>query len=147
VGVEREPHFLWKRLQEKVLWQGIIEIIGNAGDNPVDPVLAFECFEPFPIDAALWLVRDEVEDRLAVARDDDGFAFLDETGERRQAILASLMDTVVMPEMQLPVATLASGWTFANSACSQNPLRRMAGCLQTSLAPFSPVAECVNCVL
>src|SRR5437016_1226070 len=88
--VEQEPHGSRKPTQQKILGQGRIEIVCYAGDDGANSMLSLERSNSLGFKPAFLPMRDQIQDRLAIAGDDDRLAFFDPPRQYRQAVLCLL---------------------------------------------------------
>lgn len=73
-------------MHEKILGERIVEIVGDEWHRLLDPPRSQIGFARGQVQAAMLLVRHQVQDRASVARNDDDFALLDFAGELSQVI-------------------------------------------------------------
>lgn len=90
VGVEQQPHRLRQRPQQNVLRQRRVEVVRDMHRRLFHAAPAQIVLAGGEVEAGLLAVRDEIDNRLAIAGDDDRFALLHQAGERGEAILGFL---------------------------------------------------------
>src|SRR6476660_9833333 len=90
MGVEQELHRLWERADQEVLRQRLVEIVGDIRKDGAHSMLTLKLAQCVQVEPALRAMRNEVEDGLAVARDHDRLAFLNQARQRREAIFCFL---------------------------------------------------------
>jgi hypothetical protein len=90
IRIEQKPHGSRVSSQQKILGQGGIEIVCNASDDCANSVLSLERRDGLDFEPTLLPMRDQIENRLAIAGDDDRLALFDTTRQRSQVVFCLL---------------------------------------------------------
>ena len=90
IRIEQKPHGSRESSQQKILGQGDIEIVCNASDDCANSMFSLERRDGLDLEPPLLPMRDQVEDRLAIAGDDDRLTLFDAPRQRRQMVFCFL---------------------------------------------------------